>query len=441
MRFGIIILAAASAFAQNWPAFRGPMGSGILDGANAPVKWDAEKGVNIAWKTPIPGLSVSSPVVWGDKVFVVTSISSDPKSEFRHGLYGDVAPAKDVSEHQWRVYGLDLKTGKILWDQLAHKGIPKTKRHPKASFSSPTPVTDGNVVIAWFGSEGLYAYDMNGKPLWKKDLGLIDAGWFFDPDFQWGAGSSPMIYKNMVIIQSDQQKGSFLAAFDTKTGKQIWRVDRDEIPGWATPVVHEMNGKAQLITNSVKYIRGHDPMTGKQLWQLGGNSEITVTTPVAGEGLIFVANGYPPIQPIYAIKWSATGDITLQGEALKNEHIEWSTKRGGPYMPTPLLYNGLLYICSNSGILTAYQAKTGERLYQERIAGKGGAFSGSPVASDGKLYFPSEDGEVHVVKAGPKYETLSSNPMGEVIMSTPAITRGMVVVRGMKHVFGIAEKQ
>jgi outer membrane protein assembly factor BamB len=436
----LFTLMSISAFAQNWPAFRGPMGSGVNDGTNPPTRWDAEKNTNIVWKTPIPGLSVSSPIVWGEKVFLVTSISSDPNSEFRHGLFGDVTPAKDLSEHTWKVYCLDRKTGKILWEQVAHKGVPKTKRHPKSSFSSPSPVTNGQVVIAYFGSEGIYAYDMNGKALWQKDLGVIDTGWFFDPDYQWTAGSSPTIYKNMVFVQADRQKNSFLAALDVHSGKEIWRVERDEIPGWSTPVVFELNGRAQLITNSVKKIRSHDPATGKLIWELGGNSEITATTPIVGLGLIFIANGYPPIQPIYAIKWEAQGDITLKESEDKNAGIEWSKKRGGPYLPTPLLYGDLLYICSNSGILTTYQAKTGEKVYQERVGGKSGAFSASPVAADGRVYFASEDGDVFVVKAGPKYETLSDNPMGEVLMGTPAISRDMMIVRGMKNVYGIGEK-
>jgi outer membrane protein assembly factor BamB len=434
-------MLATALCAQNWSGFRGPMGQGVADGMQPPVRWDGEKGTNILWKTPIPGISVSSPVVWGDRVYAVTSISSDPKSEFRSGLYGDTEPAKDNSEHTWKVYSLDLKTGKILWEQTALKGIPKSKRHPKASQSSPSPVTDGKRVIAWFGSEGLFAYDVQGKLLWKKDLGVVDAGWFFDPDYQWGVATSPIIWKDRVILQVDQQKGSFLASFDAATGKEQWRVQRDEIPTWGTPAVLEYEGKAQLVTNGTKGIRSYDPLTGKLIWQyLGKNSEITCPVPVLGAGLIYVTNGYPPAQPILAIKWGATGDITLKEGQETNDGIAWSKMRGGSYQPSPLLYGDLLYLCGNSGILTAYNAKTGERVYQQRIAGKGGAFSASPIASDGKIYLASEDGEVHVVKAGATYETLASNPMGEVMMGTPALAKGVLVVRGMKHIFAVAEK-
>ena len=236
------------------------------------------------------------------------------------------------------------------------------------------------------------------------------------------------LWQELVLLQADQQQGSWLAAWDAATGKEVWRVERDEIPGWATPVVLEHEGSAQLVTNSTKRIRGHDPRTGKLLWELGGNSEITVTTPVLGGGLIFVANGYPPIQPIYAIKWGARGDITLKEGEEVNAGLAWSKKRGGPYMPTPLVYGGLLYLCSNNGVLSAYRVTDGERVLQQRVAGKGGAFSASPVAARGRLYLTSEDGEVHVLQAGETPETLSSNPMGEVLMATPALVDDMIIV-------------
>ena len=441
MRFAIgILLFATMAFAQNWPAFRGPMGSGTADGMQLPVAWDAGKGINIAWKTPIAGISVSSPVIWGNRVYAVTSISSNPKSEFRSGLFGDTEPAMDQSEHTWKVCSLDLKTGKVVWEQTAYKGVPKSKRHPKNSYSSPSPTTDGKRVTAWFGDAGLYTYDLRGKLLWKKDLGNIDAGWFYDPDYQWGVASSPVIWKNRIYIQADQQKNSFLVALDAASGKELWRVQRDEIPTWGTPVVLEFEGRAQLVTNGTKGVRSYDPMTGALLWEYKGrNSEITCTTPVLGPGLIFVVNGYPPVQPILAIRWNAAGDISLKEKETMNQGIAWSKMSGGSYQPSPLVYGDLLYVCSNNGVLTTYNTQTGDRVYQQRIAGKGGAYCASPIASDGRIYLASEDGEVHVVKAGAKYELISTNPIGEVIMGTPAITRGMLVIRGMKHIFGIAE--
>ncbi len=207
--------------AQNWPSFRGAHASGVADGQNPPSSWNADSSLNMLWKTPIPGLAHSSPIVWGEKVFVTTAISNDPQSVFRHGLFGDVDSAEDASKHVWRVYCLDKRSGKILWEKTATEGVPKIKRHIKSSHASSTPATDGRHVVAFFGSEGLYCYDLDGKLLWKQDLGVLDAGWFYDPDYQWGTGSSPIIYENLVIVQCDVQKDSFIAAFDVNNGKQV----------------------------------------------------------------------------------------------------------------------------------------------------------------------------------------------------------------------------
>src|ERR1044071_3910161 len=220
------IASAQKAATQNWPSFRGANASGVADGAPTPTTFDATKSLNIRWKTPIPGLAHSSPVVWGNRVFITTAVSSQGNEYFRHGLFGDVDSDKDTSKHTWHVYGLDKATGKIIWDKVACEGVPKIKRHIKSTHASSSPATDGKHVVAFFGSEGLYCYDVNGKLLWKQDLGVLDSGWFYDPDYQWGTASSPIIYKNMVIVQCDIQKGSFIAALDVKTGKEVWRTQR-----------------------------------------------------------------------------------------------------------------------------------------------------------------------------------------------------------------------
>jgi outer membrane protein assembly factor BamB len=242
-----------------------------------------------------------------------------------------------------------------------------------------------------------------------------------------------------VIIQADVQKDSYIAAYYLKNGKLAWKTSRDEISSWGTPTVYLGKNRAELIANGSKAIRGYDPLTGKELWRLTPNSEVTTPTPIVAHDLIFVTSGYRPIQPIYAIKLGASGDITLKDGKDSSEFIAWSKPRGGPYMPTPLVYGDLLYTCSNQGVLTAYNAKTGERIYQERLGGKGGAFTASPIASDGKIYLSSEDGDVFVVRAGNKYELLSTNPVGEVMMATPAISDGLVIVRGVNHVYAFAE--
>ena len=421
--------------AQDWPQFRGPRATGVVEGQPAAVDWNAEKSVNTRWKTAIPGLAHSSPVVWGDKVFVSTAVTSGAKDETRYGLYGDVAPVKDDPKHTWKVYALDKATGKILWERVAYEGLPKVKRHPKSTHADSTPVTNGKYLVVLFGSHGMYAYDLKGKLLWKQDLGLLDAGWFYDADYQWEYGSSPVIYKDLVIVQADVQKDSFIAAYSLKNGKLVWKTPREEISSWGTPTIYEGEMRAELITNGSKAIRGYDPATGKELWRLTPNSEVTTPTPFVAHDLIFVTSGYAPIQPIYAIRPGATGDISLAEGKESNTFIAWSKKRGGPYMPTPVVYGDYLYTCSNQGVLTAYNAHTGERIYQERLGGKGGAFTASPVASDGKIYLSSEDGDIFVVKTGPKYELLATNPVGEVMMATPAISGGLVIVRGLKHIF------
>ena len=440
LTLSLILLAvfATAASAQNWPQFRGPSATGVVESPGQPVKWDATAQQNVRWKLEIPGLAHSSPVVWGDKIFVTTAVSSG-KDETRFGLFGDVAPVKDDPKHTWKVYAIDKNKGTILWERVAYEGLPKTKRHPKSSHASATPVTDGKYLIALFGSEGMYAYDLNGKLLWKQDLGILDAGWFYDADYQWEYGSSPIIYKNLVIVQADIQKNSFIAAYDLKTGKPVWKTSREEIPSWGTPTVYEGRQRAELITSGPKAIRGYDPTTGKELWRLGPMSEITTPTPFAAFDLIFVTSGYAPIQPIYAIKPGGSGDLSLKEGQDKSDFVAWSKQRGGPYMPTPIVYGDLLYTCSNQGVLTAYNAKTGERVYQERLGGTGGAFTASPVASDGKIYLASEDGDVFVVKAGPKYELLAKNPVGEVMMATPAISNGMVIVRTVSHLYAFGD--
>jgi outer membrane protein assembly factor BamB len=438
----IVICGAATVplSAQQWPGFRGTNASGVADGPPTAVSWNTTTGENVLWKTPVQGVAVSSPIVWGNRVFVSTAISSDPNVGIKTGLYGDVEPITDQSKHTWHLIALDKSTGKVLWDQVAHEGIPKTKRHPKSSQASPTPVTDGTRVVVSFGSEGLYAYDFDGKQLWKQDLGVLNAGWFYDPDYEWGIGSSPIIWKNFVIVQCDIQKDSYIAAFDVATGKQAWRTAREEIPSWSTPTVIESNGRAELVTQATKFTRGYDPATGKELWRLAGNSEITIPTPIAGPGFVIVTNGYRGVQPIFAIKPGAAGDITLQPDQTSSDSIAWSTNRGGPYIPTPLVYGDQLYVLLNNGALAAYTAATGKRIYQERLGGTGGSFSASPVAADGKLYLTSEDGDIYVVKAGPTYEMLAKNSIGEVVMATPAISDGIIIVRGLKNVYAIGAK-
>ncbi|MEW6130250.1 MAG: PQQ-binding-like beta-propeller repeat protein [Acidobacteriota bacterium] len=423
-----------------WPSFRGMQASGIADGQNLPDRWDGKSGENVLWHSKIPGLAHSSPVVWGDKLFVTSAVSSDPNATFRPGLYGDGDASKDNSRHKWMLYALDKRTGKILWERIAYQGVPIEKRHIKSTYANSTPATDGRIVVAWFGSQGVFAYDVNGRMLWKVDIGRIDLGAYDIPTYEWGPASSPIIWNNLVILQCDTQTDSFLLALDAATGKTVWKTERNEIPSWGTPTVALTSKGAELVTNASNFIRGYDPQTGKELWRLGGSSKITAPTPVFADDKFVVVSGRAPERPIFVVKSGARGDLTLQENKTSNESILWSRTGRGSYMPTPLIYNDILYVLANNGVLDAYDLKTGEEIYRQRLPLVGSGFSASPVAADGKIYLANEDGEILVIKAGKTFTHLATNSMGELLMATPALSEGVMYVRSSASLFAIGRK-
>ncbi|HEX9000572.1 MAG TPA: PQQ-binding-like beta-propeller repeat protein [Blastocatellia bacterium] len=436
--FAVLCLCSFDlAQAQNWPSFRGPNATGISNSTNLPANWDAEKSQNTRWKTPIPGLSHASPIVWGDRVFVTTTVSSqanlkfDPKSDA-------IDHRADLVRHSYRVFCLDKNTGRILWERTAYEGVPKIKRHPKASHANATPATDGRYVVANFGNEGLYCYDLDGKLIWKQTLGFLDPGLKGEPDEQWSYASSPIIYRDLVIVQCDIQKDSFLAAFNVQDGRQAWRVAREEWPSWATPVIYEGKNRTELITNSPRHLRAHDPLTGKELWRFREEIEVKSPTPVVAGDLVYFSGGYPLGRPINILRPGGNGDISLKQGETKNDFFV-AAARSGPYTPTPIVIGEYLYSCNDRGLLICYNARTGEQIYQARVGEKGATFSASPVAADGKLFLASEDGDVYVVKPGPKYELLAVNPMGEVCMATPAIADNTIFVRTQNHLVAIGQ--
>jgi outer membrane protein assembly factor BamB len=432
---GFVAALATPLDAQYWPSFRGPQAAGVLDGSNPPTAWDVAHGQHVAWKTPIPGLAHSSPAVWGDRVFVTTAVSETGDAPLLRGYSTSGQPAPDQVPHAWRLYCLDRRTGRVLWERTAHQGVPQTKRHMKSTHASATPATDGRIVVTFFGSEGLFAFDFDGKLVWRRDLGVLDTGSLQYPERQWGVASSPVIDESRVIVQCDLQSGSFLAAFDIATGRPLWRARRDEIPSWASPVIYEESGRRIVVTNAGRFVRGYDARSGEEVWRLANTSDIAVPTPIVADRLIVVMSGYQPAKPIYVIRTTASGDVSLQDGKTTNAHVAWSRARGGSYVPTPLIYRRLLYVLSTNGVLTCYELHTGRILYERRVADKGGAYSASPVAADGRLYLASEDGEVHVIKAGEPYELVSTNTVGEMLMATPALADGMLIVRGLQHVF------
>lgn len=423
----------------DWPQFRGRYAAGAADGQNPPVSWDIESGDNIQWKTAIPGLGHASPVISEDCVFVVTAVGGDPNPRLRVGLYGDIAPVEDEESQSWQLHCLSKHDGRVLWKRTLHEGVPKIKRHTKATHANSTPATDGVHVVVFLGSEGLYCYDLSGNLLWKKDLGVLDSGFYVAPDAQWGFGSSPIIYDNMVIVQCDVQKDSFLAAFNVNDGRELWRTPRQDVPTWSTPTISEGGERTELIVNGYKHAGGYDPWTGKELWRLGRGGDIPVPTPIVADGLIFLSSAHGRSKPLRAIRLGATGDVTPTDNDEFGDHIAWYNERDGIYMQTPIVYGEYLYACRGNGVLSCYEALTGERLYRERLGQGSTGFTASPVAADGRLYFTSEEGDVYVVKAGPTLEILATNQIDEICMATPAISNGMLIVRAKSHVYGIGE--
>ncbi len=421
-----------------WPSFRGANASGVSDGRPLPVDWNVPGGRNIRWKTPIPGLGHSSPVVWGNRLFVSTAISGASNPELKVGLYGDIASVNDATTHRWLVYAIDTASGKILWEKTVHSGVPKVKRHPKSTHANSTLATDGRRLVAMFGSEGLYCFDLEGKLLWQKDLGELDSAYYVVPDAQWAFGSSPVIYQDRVLVQCDVLKGSFLLALNAADGREVWRTARQDVPTWGTPTVHADAARAQVIVNGYKQAGAYDLATGKEIWRLAGGGDIPVPTPVVAHGLVFLTSAHGPLAPIYAIRLNASGDISLKGGDTSNQFVAWSYPRDGAYLITPVVYGDCLYVTKPNGVTSCYDARTGERKYQARLGGGTSGFTASPVAGDGKIYFASEDGDVYVVKAGPVFELLATNPMGAVCMASPAISQGVMYYRTQSHVVAIA---
>lgn len=431
---------------EAWPQFRGTNAAGIGDGLNAPTEWNVETGQNVFWKTPIPGLAHSSPIVWGDKVFVTTAVTSAADTVLRYkagrpwGIQGDVKPVPAEPAHSWQVYALDRLTGKILWQRVAYEGTPKVKRHPKGTHANATLATDSKRVVAWFGSEGLYAYDMDGKLLWQKDLGTINAAWARSKD-EWGVASSPVIYDDSVILQVDAIDQSFIAAFDIATGEQRWRTARDEATNWSTPTIYRGATGDEIVTNGSKRIRGYDARTGAELWSLPGGSSVVVPTPQVADDLIFVTNGHhiPGPRPIYAVRPGSRGDLTLAEGQRGSKQVAWGDTKLGVYIPSQIIYRGILYSLDDNGVLTTFEAQTGEQIYQTR-AEVGTIYSASPVAADGLLYLTGEEGEVHLIEAGREYKKVRTNQLGEVCLTTPAISRGMMIFRTRNHIVAVGSK-
>lgn len=412
----------------HWAQWRGPDGLGIAKDAAVPLEWSATK--NVVWSAEIPGRGHSSPVVWGDRIFLTTAIEGDvvPGAKpVKHLMEGQDFQHPDGvgadRKHTLEVLALDAKTGKILWQKAAWQGTPYDTRHKRGSFASPTPVTDGTLVYAYFGAEGLYVYDFKGELKWSWKSGGIAS-------FGVGVGTSPVLYDKLVILQCDEDNGekSFIVGLDKKTGKEAWRVARHVEVSWATPILVTTGGRHELVTAGNQAIIGYDPATGRELWRTKGLESNAVPSPVAGDGVVVLSAGYPA-KIALAMRPGGSGDAS--------DRVLWRYDKGTAYVPSPILVDGLLYLVTDKGLVSCLDAKTGKVHYEGGRPPSGTSFMASPVAVAGHLLMSSMDGDTIVLKAGTAHQVVRANSLGEPIAASPAVAGGRIYIRGEHHLFAI----
>jgi len=434
----LAVLGAASALAGDWPQFRGPDASGLDPSAATPVRWNIDKGENVRWRTPIPGLAHSSPIIWGNTVYVATS-TGPGNQDVKVGLYGDIASADDQGTHQWRLLALDKETGKILWNKPGCEAIPRGKRHPKATHRNSTPATDGKRIVDMFGSEGLFCFDMDGKLMWKKDLGPLKSGYYMVPSAEWGFSSSPVIHDGQVILLCDVIGDSFIAKFDLADGHEIWRAPRHDVPTWGTPAVAKAGGRTEILVNGWHHSGAYDFADGKEIWRLDGGGDIPVPTPIISGGLVYFTSAHGQRRPMRAIRLEATGDLTSAEPGAAKSGIAWQQERKGNYMQTPIIVGDYLYGCVDNGIVNCFDAKTGEIRYSERLGNGSEGFTASPVSDGRNLYFTSEVGHVYVIPANGTYSVAATNSLNETCLSTAAVSGGTLFYRARHELVAIAD--
>ena len=396
-------------------------------------------GTNIRWKTPIPGLAHSSPIVWGDRVIVTTAVRNRGASNIKVGLYGSPNSQPDEGAHKFQTWCLDRDSGAVEWVRTAVEIEPDTRRHPKGSFAASTPATDGRFIAAFFGSEGLFVYDMSGELQWSRDFGVLDAGWYVAPDAQFGYASSPVIHGGLLFLQCDVQKDPFLCALVLETGEELWRVERDEVPTWSSPTVDVEHGRARLIVNGYRHMGAYDLRTGAELWSMSGGGDVPVPTPIVALERIFITNGHGRWNPIYCVDVRAEGAIKDGFDADGEPHVVWSQRRQGTYMQTPIVVGDLLFAANDAGVVSCIDARSGERLNRRRLGDGGDGFTASPICAGDKLYYSSESGDIHVITADVEMTPVALNPLGEITMATPAAVDGELYFRTQNHVIAVGE--
>ncbi|MCZ6836913.1 MAG: PQQ-binding-like beta-propeller repeat protein [Planctomycetota bacterium] len=437
----LTIITSTNAVAQesqNWPAFRGPGASGVADGYPLPTTWNADpaqaNSEGVLWRTPIPGLGHSSPVIWGDRLFICTAIPENGEADLMLGAGGQPTAADDSQEHRWVILCFNKASGEELWRRTAHQGVPRTTRHVKATQANTSIAVDGENVVAFFGAEGLYCYDLDGNLKWKKDLGVINISKY---DIGWGYSSSPAIHKNRIVLTCDDPSNPFLVVLSLLDGEELWRVSREGVceRSWATPLIHEGPETTQIVVNGWPRVVSYDLNSGDELWRIQGGGDNPIPTPFVANDLIYISSAHGRLSPIYVVRPEARGDITPTKDSPSNEGIVWSNFKGGSYMSTPVVYQDHIYL-GRRGIVRCFDATTGEKMYQERLDDRASIIA-SMVAGDGKIYCTSEEGTIYVLAASPEFKVLSKNPMGEPCFATPAISEGVLYVRTTKSLVAI----
>lgn len=415
---------------ENWPAFRGADSRGVADDADIPSVWSSEN--NVKWKVEIPGRGWSSPVVWQGKVFLTTCVDSGAPPEARKGLYfGGEQNKAPQREHRWIVYCLELGTGKILWEKTVNNGIPATPVHVKNTYASETPIVDAKHVYATFGNLGIFCLTHSGEIVWKLPI---------EPraiQMNWGPAASPVLDDGKLYFVNDNQDSSYLQALDAKTGKELWRVTREEQSNWATPFIWKNPIRTEIITPGTRKTRSYD-LSGRELWEITGSSPITIATPYEAHGLLYVTSGYvlSPKKPIFAIRPGASGNISLTDKETSNDYVVWCQKNGAPYNPSTIVYRDRMYVLYDRGLFGCFNALTGEEIYPKQRLGSL-EFTSSPWASNGKIYCLSESGETFVIAAKDQFEELGINRLGEddMCMATPAIAGNSLLIRTLNRIY------
>ena len=422
-----VVCLALNASAQ-WPAFRGEHARGIST-ASPPVTWDGTKGDGVRWHVPIPGLSHASPIVWDNRVYVLSAVAAG--STLDRSAEG-VVFATDTVAHEWRLYCLDMTNGAVLWTRTAHTGAPKQARHVRGTYANATPATNGRVIVASLGNEGLFGFDMAGTRLWHVAMAPPQ------PDASLDPASSPVIAGDVVIVQNDWKHGGFAAAYELATGRERWRIARNEGLAWSTPGLWPKgDGTTQVVFNSARWIRAHDAATGREIWRLNNAVDSPwdrVPTPVPFGDLLLVGGGGAQ-GPLLAVRSAAAGE--LQPDPSSTAPIAWRVERGAPYLPTPLVYQGLVYAVADNGVMSVYRERDGSLVHRTRVAADAGTISASPIAAGGRVYVSSQDGDIFVMGAGETFSLLARNRMGEPIFATPAIAGRLLIVRTAAGVYGL----